>query len=80
MHEVLVQCISWNTGEGKAKEAKVSRSEEEIDELLDDSDAPAGGTPNGRQSHQVTEFYVEGESMRFTRRGHHSQRMLWQNI
>ena len=43
--EVPVQRPGQNTNKGKGKEVEVSRSDEEIDELIDDDDAPTGETP-----------------------------------
>ena len=37
-HEALVHRASQNTNRGKGKEVEISRSEEEIDELIDDDD------------------------------------------
>ncbi|KAF9649652.1 hypothetical protein BDM02DRAFT_3186141 [Thelephora ganbajun] len=44
-HEVPVQRSSQNAIKGKGKEVETFRSDEEIDELIDDDDAPAGETP-----------------------------------
>jgi len=44
-NEVPVQRPNQNTNKGKGKEVEVSQSDEEIDELIDDDDAPAGETP-----------------------------------
>jgi len=44
-HEVPVQRPSQNTNKGKGKEVEASQSDEEIDELIDDDDAPVGETP-----------------------------------
>lgn len=44
-HEAPVQRPSQNTNKGKGKEVEISHSDEEIDELIDDDEAPAGETP-----------------------------------
>ena len=44
-HEVPSQRSSQNTNKGKSKEVETPLSDEEIDELIDDDDAPAGETP-----------------------------------
>ena len=44
-HEAPVQRSGNNTNKGKGKEVEIRPSDEEIDELVDDDDAPAGETP-----------------------------------
>ena len=44
-HEAPVQRPSQIVSKGKGKEVEISRSDEEIDELIDDDDPPAGETP-----------------------------------
>ena len=49
-HEATAPRPSQSTNKGKGKEVEASRSDEEIDELIDDDDAPAGETPRGPKS------------------------------
>jgi len=44
-HEIPVPRPSQNTNKGKGKEVEILPSDEEIDELIDDDDAPAVETP-----------------------------------
>ena len=49
-HEAPVQRSSHSTNKGKGKEVEAPLSDEEIDELIDDDDAPAGETPRVTKS------------------------------
>lgn len=44
-HEIPIQRSGQSHNKGKGKEVEASHSDEEIDELIDDDDAPAGETP-----------------------------------
>jgi len=49
-HEVPIQRPSHGTNKSKGKEVETPKSDEEIDELADDDDAPAGETPGVTKS------------------------------
>ena len=76
-HEVSVQRTSQNANKGKGKEVEVPRSDEEIDELIDNDDAPAGETPRVTKLQNSSQ---RGEYVRFTRKVHYSLQMFGQNV
>ena len=76
-HEVPVQRTSQNANKGKGKEVEVPRSDEEIDELIDDDDAPAGETPrvtklqNSKSKGKARAVYEKGTPLMTDARAEH---------
>ena len=76
-HEVPVQRPSHNTNKGKGKEVEISRSDEEIDELIDDDDPPAGETPrvtklqNSKSKGKARAVYEKGTPLMTDARAEH---------
>ena len=76
-HEVPVQRPSQNTNKGKGKEVETSQSDEEIDELINDDDAPAGETPrvakvqNSKSKGKARAVYEKGTPLMTDARAEH---------
>ena len=77
-HEIPVQRPSQNTNKGKGKEVETPRSDEEIDELIDDDDdAPAGETPraaklqSSRSKGKTRAVYEKGTPLMTDARAEH---------